>query len=348
MSLYGTYGPILDHRELTGMIRKAVPVPSLAIREIFTARRTVATKTFEVDIVHGRRTRAKWNSFGSSATKTTHRRIAKQPFTLGKIFSYRDLDEEDMKFLRQPGTEHENYMRGRVAEILREAAEEIMYLVEATCWDALKGTITIGQSPDVQNPIVWSTTIPVTTINSPGVSDWVSSPTAPILSNDISAIRNAYRDLVGLELGRAYANSTVTDGFLVNTELKNWYKATINTVLESRMIKQLGDWNFTRWDEGYEVTDGGNSVTKNIPDKNIFLMPAGNPMRCTIAEGTNMIPRQAIGGGDDVVSEVPPGMFSYAEAMTNPVGIRIYYGYSFTPYIEWPEACLRLKLKGAA
>jgi hypothetical protein len=349
MSQYGELSKLLDHRVLTGMIRKEVPVPRAGNR-IFTMRTTVRTKEFSVDITGDTRTPAPYTGFGGVADRVATGPVGDQKFTMGNIFVAEELDEETLSFLRSPGTEHESYAAEKIRGTIARLNKKIDYSVEKAQWDTIQGALSINKSTDPQNPIRVTSTIPVTHIGSDALSQWNSpiatewsSPGRRILTTGISGIEDVYRDIVGLPLSQGWCNRSVSNFVINNLEVQNWYRATVNTVITTGMIGQLRNWSFNEYDEGFAATENNyavGAVSKFIANSTLILLPEGNRIEATMYEGLPLIPT----GPMTIPTVGTPGRFSYAVTTFEPIGVTIYAGYRFVPVIKWPEAVLVVHL----
>ena len=342
--MYDDLSPLLHHARITGITQKIPDRNFLAQREIFTAKETESAETFGRDIIYGHRTPAKINAISSRAKISAHEKIGQQWFRLGEVKLKRKIDERTLLYARRLGTNDEKMFMGWITKTVTELKNEIAETVEKALWDAMTGTLTVDNRTDPENPVYWQNTYAITQVNSPAINGWVSSPDEKILSTDLTALANLYRNAVGVQLARALTTSEVTDGLIRNTELKAWYKATNNNVLNSQTIGNISYLTLQAYDEGYESTRYSGSVTKYIPANTIYMMPAGNDrIGATIVEGPNLIPKNAFGAetGGGLFEEVGPGYFAYSVVTDDPVGVWIYVGYKFAPVIYRPETILK-------
>src|SRR2546423_3498875 len=197
----------------------------------------------------------------------------------------------------------------------------------------------------------------ITTIK-PGVATYAKSlswadKATPILSGELEefvAGKGGYVAQAGRFPGLALINNSVEGYLIANTEVQSWLKYNFggsvgfsnpaSTEVMGGMA--VGGLKWLKNVHGY-VPSGKTTFTKFMPDGTVILLPPEEELGeiLAMAEGYGIVPRNAFGSenANGVVDLAPsPGFYSYATAIENPAGVRIYVGWLGLPVIKFPKA----------
>lgn len=359
--IVGDY-PLLHHTRLTGLVSKKQPLPRYASTELFASGGTTDVKTWEYDIEITPGVPANWSAYGAASNPIPRDKVGKGKAFLAVIKEHINFGEEDMLFLRKPGTEHEPYWRELTAKGIRMLQERVARREEQACWDAIHGSFSIDQTTNLRNPIKHSATYAVTSYNSPNVNDWGSSPGkpdkapygAPVISSYLPQIMRFYREnTYGLELARFITNAVTAGKLIQNEELRHWWHDSTGgernrSVLSLMGFSSIGPIPLRQWDAGYTLTDADDATqtyTRHIADNILFGLPAGNEMDARIVEGPVVMPASVIGGDPLQMMNFGYGWFSYAKLNDDPVSLQIHGVRAFGLEIRRPDAILKMTLR---
>lgn len=176
-------------------------------------------------------------------------------------------------------------------------------------------------------------------------ASWNTAGTA--IEKHMRDIITASRKLTGYRPTHCYYGSNVQGYLLGNTKLKEIINR--NTALQTAFAgaNEIADGflGIKKWiplDEAFFVDQGG-TVQSMMNANKIVLTPDPSPEWWEVVEGTYPVPTDigaisadAAGALGNVA--IRPGMFSYAQVLSDPVTIKHLAGDTFLPIIKVPKA----------
>lgn len=127
---------ILDHRILTGLVRKVRPVKMMAA-PLFGTPRPVFGKSVGVDILTGSTGIVPYRHPGAPAGGNDKMVRGHINVELPHISERKFIEADDLVALRRPGTEHEPWAQEMILAELEDLRAKVERRVEATRWDLL-------------------------------------------------------------------------------------------------------------------------------------------------------------------------------------------------------------------
>jgi hypothetical protein len=183
-------------------------------------------------------------------------------------------------------------------------------------------------------------------------NSWANSGTK-ILSTELQELvsgKQGYVATAGRLPGLAIINGSVEGHLIRNEEVREWVKsmfggfvALANPAARVAMGGlSVGGLAWKKSVSGF-VPSNKPVFTPFMPDGVAIVLPPEEELGeiLSMAEGYGIIPKNAFGvdTANGVVEQAPkPGFYSYATAIENPPGVRIYVGWLGLPVIKFPKA----------
>jgi hypothetical protein len=182
------------------------------------------------------------------------------------------------------------------------------------------------------------------------VTPW-SDPGAPIRSGELLRLKRLYKDGSGLTAGVALSEPGIERHLLQNVEVRELVKGELGAeVLQNLELTGISP----QWDGlaglSFHFTDGtykpeGGAVTRYFPQDTVIVLPPVRRLANVIgwAQGRQLVPAGERYGPVTGIGNrfrETRGFYAYAEIRSDPLGIRIYAGWTGLPVILDPNAVL--------
>lgn len=225
---------------------------------------------------------------------------------------------------------------------LRGMAKTINYSKELFAAQALKGSVSMSSAviPDMAADAAFSYSFSGVQSHTVG-ADWSNAGTG-ILGSEVKSLKSTFFQSAYMPLGKLLVDSAIPAYLVENTEAQAYFGAgselsrlmlgeqeLVGAALEAFRLKGL-DWEVN--ENGYNLS---GTFTKFLGDNYLIGLPKAEFLEDVLAYGENKgaIPLNALGQGSaaDVIGLAPEdGVYAFAEANTNPVGVMLYMGWCGT------------------
>jgi hypothetical protein len=185
-------------------------------------------------------------------------------------------------------------------------------------------------------------------------ASWLTASTG-ILSSEIPAVVDDYRQTAGLDPAQVIIGRETAGGIYKNSEVVNLLQNPAGAALAATGAAMqgpaFGGFNlgglFWRVSIGGYVPQGG-SFTKYMPaTDDFFVLPADSelPNVLGLALGTGFVPGEADVGpagraADLCMPASTRGFYSYATRSINPAGVELFVGWVGLPIVLFPSGVL--------
>lgn len=239
------------------------------------------------------------------------------------------------------------------AVIAREIADMVNCVLRTKEWMASKaftGSIVINDTNVEDSELAFTVTYAVSTFTP--TTSWALAATAVISSTDeLPSLKGSYSDDTGEEIERLIFNRSVETALLGNTEIKDWAAKTDRgvSIMELGRIQTAGGISWEKYDKSYKPT--GGAITPFIANGYAICLPGASVYGeyLVYAVGQGLIPKSAIGAtSDGLVGIAPPGIYQYAMLTDEPVGVKLFVGWSGFPIIKYPNIVVYANCFGGA
>ncbi|HZV03016.1 MAG TPA: major capsid protein [Planctomycetota bacterium] len=276
-------------------------------------------------------------------------RVRRQEY-LASIKLYSDISGRKLYKERAPGS-----LLPNAEEVIANEIQNMRLKIQKTI-NYISVNLLLG-ALDINPVNIPGTEITIPTIN-PGVATYAKSQpwnnkATQILSIELNQFVSGptgYVATAGRFPGLAIINNSVEGYLIQNSEIQEWLKFNFGSSVgfsnpaSSEVLSgmALGGLKWTKNVHGY-VPTGTTTFTKFMPDDTVVLVPPEEELGevLAMAEGYGIVPRNAYGTetANGIVDLAPsPGFYSYATAIENPVGVRLYAGWLGLPVIKFPKA----------
>lgn len=229
-----------------------------------------------------------------------------------------------------------------IASELKSLKMQMAKTVEYMCANALLGSLDTSQIQGSELAI----TLAQTTSTGAQAAAWSTAATK-IVSDELPKAVADFIKQTGGAPQQIILNDVAERSLLKNDEIKAWAayqngnKALVAKTASQEVFGGLGLQGF-EWKKAYGIyTDkNGTSGTRYWPDTKLAFLPPSGDLNDILgfAEGFGAIPKTALGGeGEMIINQAPTsGYYAFAEAISSPVGIRLYAGWAGLPYLVFP------------
>ena len=215
---------------------------------------------------------------------------------------------------------------------------------ELLAWQVLKGSVDISATTVPGSKVTFAYTQAVTGLAP--LASWATAGTK-IASSELDNLATVYHDACGLQAKRLIVDNTVHKYLKQNTEIASLYNSDQNPNKERTVYGQAG-MSFSL--EGYEVDvtrakyDKAGTLTKYLGTDGLIALPSDSELAMVLgrAEGFGAIPREAIGGVDNLsaMGGLAPqaGEYAYAYTIPEPASVVLVFGWRGLYVLTFPEA----------
>jgi len=239
------------------------------------------------------------------------------------------------------------------AVIAREVVDMVNCVLRTKEWmaaQAFTGSIVINDTNVEDSELAFTVTFAVNTFTP--TNSW-ALPQTRILSDstELPSLKGAYTDDTGEEIERLIFSRNVETALLGNTEIKDWAAKTDRgvNIMELGRIQTAGGVNWEKYDRSYVNSSG--TVTPYIASGYAICLPSVGAYSeyLVYAIGQGLIPKSAIGASSDgLIGVAPPGLYQYAMLTDEPVGVKLFVGWSGFPIIKYPNIVVYANCFGGA
>jgi hypothetical protein len=229
-----------------------------------------------------------------------------------------------------------------IASELKTIQMRLAKTIEYLCANALLGSIDTSNIEGSEFTVI----LQQTTSTGNQAAAWSTAGTK-IVSDEIPKAVADFVAKTGAQPKIVLLNDVAERSLLKNTEIQTWAqynnggRALQSNPSAPQVFGGLGLGGFD-WQKAIGVyTDkNGTAGTRYWPDTKVAFLPDQSMLTevLALAKGYGAIPQKAFGAAqDELVTRAPtPGYYAFAEAISSPVGIRLYAGWAGLPVLLFP------------
>ena len=233
-------------------------------------------------------------------------------------------------------------------EELQDLANLIANTREWLAAHALQGRIEVSEHTLPGSEIAF--TIEFGTGRADAVSSWADELTR-VRSHELIVLQRRFKGQAGVSPGVVLAGADVEGYLIKNLDVRGLAVARLGpAILRGKDKDGKNPWDGLgglswRFMDGAFRPEGG-PVTRYLQKDTLVVLPPAEQLRSVLgwAEGRVFVPKGPLTTTDlrhavDLIQE-QRGAYAYAEVRTDPVGIRIYAGWTGLPVVLNPDAVL--------
>lgn len=312
---------ILEQNVLTGIIEKYTAPPEMIASALFRRSGHPYT-TAKWDVLQGNRKKAHFTMPNREGKVVEQMGVGSKTASFLYIREKKAFEPTTLRWLRTPGEMAQANAEFWVRRELADLNNRIERQIEATCWDALKGTITVNE-PDVKAVV----DLGVPGSHKPTAGTEWDHITSSVYDADVIGNIKAWKKLVAEDSGSELTDIYLTSGTMtwvdkngaITSMFTDRYK---DEFLKTGNISGLLGLNWHIHDGGY-VDDGGSFV--GHLDDNHVLLVARNSGSFELLEGLS---------ADMDAPEGHTGKFAKSWETKDPSAMFSLVEYSFIPILK--------------
>jgi len=323
---------ILEQEVLTGIIEKYTPPPDNLGQSLFS-RISHPYTSAKWDVIQGKQRRAHFTMPNREGKIVEQLGVGSKTASFAYVREKKAFEPTTLRWLRAPGEMSTVKAEECVRRELADLNNRIERLVESTCWDALKGTITINE-PDV----VATVDLGVPGANKPSSSVTWEHQTSTVYDADIIGDLKAWKKLIlqatGFPATDVFISSATFNWVYLNAAVRYLFTDRVREELLSKgTITGLLGLNWHLFDGSY--ANDSDALIQYVPDDYLIM----------IAKGANSFKILEGLSADLDAPDGHTGKFSKSWESKDPSSMQILVEYSFIPVLMDAAATLYAHVK---